>query len=344
MVLPVHVSQSTAQICWDSCGGPAKVPVIAFSLHLKIPIPALIDALACFTQGSPGDQGPAALPKSTPSLDRARARGDSLDLCVGIGKPPGLAVAHPASKAATPDMWLSAGKPQGLPAVETGTTWEELPLQTPLNLGVSPPTGNWAGIRALPSDQGTQDADEELHEDSSSRSSSRSAGDEELDEEFRNLDSQMTREGKWPTQQWVLRVAVPRASHGLINGSEGSTKWSMEVESGATIQVPSIEAPDDCIWLRGRHKQQIYRAKAQVEQLCKKEESKEAGSCAIQSEQASQPVVSAGPAPCEPGGGTASGYASSTSTGSAPTSASKPLHSPIRISGTVSRSKPNPYQ
>lgn len=94
--------------------------------------------------------------------------------------------------------------------------------------------------------------------------------DEEEWEEERELDSQMTYEG----DEWVLKVDIPSVFHKFIIGRQGSTKSKLEMESGASIQLPKREAPDDCIWLRARQKQQIYSAKAQVELLCEKEESK----------------------------------------------------------------------
>merc|ERR1719331_2047030 len=44
--------------------------------------------------------------------------------------------------------------------------------------------------------------------------------------------------------------------------------------SGARIVVPDRNDTQDCIWLRAREKQNIYTAKAEIEVLCEKEESK----------------------------------------------------------------------
>merc|ERR1719359_2422074 len=80
----------------------------------------------------------------------------------------------------------------------------------------------------------------------------------------------MTYEG----DEWVLKIPMPAVFHKFIIGSRGSTKSRLEMDSGAKIQVPGREDVQDCIWLRARQKQQIYSAKAQVELLCEKEETK----------------------------------------------------------------------
>jgi len=95
-------------------------------------------------------------------------------------------------------------------------------------------------------------------------------GEDEYEYEERELDSQMVYEG----DEWVLKISIPAVFHKFIIGSRGATKSRLEMESGATIQVPKREDVEDCIWLRARQKQQIYSAKAQVELLCEKEETK----------------------------------------------------------------------
>lgn len=94
--------------------------------------------------------------------------------------------------------------------------------------------------------------------------------DDEGWEEVRELDDQMTYEG----DSWVLKVAIPAVFHKFIVGRQASTKSRLEMESGATIVVPKREDQEDAIWLKGRQKQQIYSAKAQIELLCEKEETK----------------------------------------------------------------------
>merc|ERR1719181_1873426 len=80
----------------------------------------------------------------------------------------------------------------------------------------------------------------------------------------------MTYEG----DEWVLQMSMAAVFHRFIIGKQGSTKSRLEMESGARIQVPGKEDVQDCIWLRARQKQQIYSAKAQIELLCEKEETK----------------------------------------------------------------------
>lgn len=94
--------------------------------------------------------------------------------------------------------------------------------------------------------------------------------DEEEYDDIRELDDQMVYEG----QEWVLKVAIPAVFHKFIVGSQAKTKKRIEMESGATIVVPKREDQEDAIWLRARQKQQIYSAKAQIELLCEKEETK----------------------------------------------------------------------
>jgi len=94
--------------------------------------------------------------------------------------------------------------------------------------------------------------------------------DEEEDYEDRELDSQMTYEG----DAWVLKMTMAAVFHKFIIGSKGSMKSRLEMESGATIQIPNREDTQDCIWLRARNKSQIYSCKAQVELLCEREETK----------------------------------------------------------------------
>ena len=94
--------------------------------------------------------------------------------------------------------------------------------------------------------------------------------DEEEADEPRELDAQMTYEG----DEWVLRLSIPAVFHRFIVGTRGANKQRMEMESGAKIVVPNREQQEDAIYLRSRAKQQIYSAKAQIELLCEKEESK----------------------------------------------------------------------
>mmetsp|Transcript_146312 Transcript_146312/g.272386 ORF Transcript_146312/g.272386 Transcript_146312/m.272386 type:complete len:372 (+) Transcript_146312:137-1252(+) len=94
--------------------------------------------------------------------------------------------------------------------------------------------------------------------------------DDEGWEEPRELDDQMVYEG----DSWVLKVSIPAVFHRFIVGSKGRTKQQIEMESGASIVVPKREDQEDAIWLRARAKGQIYSAKAQIELLCEKEETK----------------------------------------------------------------------
>eukprot|EP00928_Gymnodinium_smaydae_P041294 TRINITY_DN27962_c0_g1_i1.p1 TRINITY_DN27962_c0_g1~~TRINITY_DN27962_c0_g1_i1.p1 ORF type:complete len:393 (-),score=102.08 TRINITY_DN27962_c0_g1_i1:401-1519(-) len=94
--------------------------------------------------------------------------------------------------------------------------------------------------------------------------------DEEEEEIERELDSQMTYEG----DVWVLKLPIAAVFHKFIVGSRAKTKQKIEMESGATIVVPQREDQEDAIYLRGRQKQQIYSAKAQIELLCEREETK----------------------------------------------------------------------
>ncbi|CAE8620750.1 unnamed protein product [Polarella glacialis] len=94
--------------------------------------------------------------------------------------------------------------------------------------------------------------------------------EEEIEEEARELDSQMTYEG----DEWILRLPIPAIYHKFIVGSRARTKSQLELESGAKIVVPKREEVEDAIYLRARQKQMIYSCKAQIELLCEKEESK----------------------------------------------------------------------
>lgn len=90
------------------------------------------------------------------------------------------------------------------------------------------------------------------------------------DEEPRELDDQMT----YDNDEWVLRLPIAAVFHRFIVGARARTKMKLEMESGAKIVVPHREDMEDAIYLRARQKQQIYSAKAQIELLCEKEESK----------------------------------------------------------------------
>eukprot|EP00929_Paragymnodinium_shiwhaense_P062243 TRINITY_DN31077_c0_g1_i1.p1 TRINITY_DN31077_c0_g1~~TRINITY_DN31077_c0_g1_i1.p1 ORF type:complete len:368 (-),score=110.80 TRINITY_DN31077_c0_g1_i1:73-1176(-) len=94
--------------------------------------------------------------------------------------------------------------------------------------------------------------------------------DDDEDEEPRELDDQMTYEGN----EWVLRLTIPAVFHRFIVGSRARNKSRIEMESGATIVVPHREDQEDALYLRGRMKQHIYSAKAQIELLCEKEEAR----------------------------------------------------------------------
>eukprot|EP00927_Polykrikos_kofoidii_P014973 TRINITY_DN16633_c0_g1_i1.p1 TRINITY_DN16633_c0_g1~~TRINITY_DN16633_c0_g1_i1.p1 ORF type:complete len:437 (+),score=82.86 TRINITY_DN16633_c0_g1_i1:91-1311(+) len=94
--------------------------------------------------------------------------------------------------------------------------------------------------------------------------------DEEEDEEARELDDQMVYEG----DEWMLRLPVAAVFHRFIVGSKGANKQRIEMESGGRVVVPKVEEQEDAVYLYGRQKQQIYSAKAQIELLCEKEESK----------------------------------------------------------------------
>lgn len=93
---------------------------------------------------------------------------------------------------------------------------------------------------------------------------------EDEEQEPRELDDQMVYE----TNEWVLRLAIPAVFHRFIVGSRARNKQRLEMESGARIVVPHREDNEDAIYLRARNKNQIYSAKAQIELLCEKEESK----------------------------------------------------------------------
>mmetsp|Transcript_68771 Transcript_68771/g.109123 ORF Transcript_68771/g.109123 Transcript_68771/m.109123 type:complete len:379 (-) Transcript_68771:90-1226(-) len=88
--------------------------------------------------------------------------------------------------------------------------------------------------------------------------------------EDRELDGQMTYEG----EEWVVKIPIASVFHRFIIGKNGSTKSRLETESGARIEIPKREDLQDCIWLRARQKAHIYTAKAQIELLCEREETK----------------------------------------------------------------------
>merc|ERR1740122_468875 len=94
--------------------------------------------------------------------------------------------------------------------------------------------------------------------------------DEDEDDGPHELDEQMTYEG----DEWVLMLPIPAVFHKFIVGTGAKMKQQLEMESGARIVVPRKEDQEDAIHLRARHKQQIYSAKAQIELLCEREESK----------------------------------------------------------------------
>lgn len=94
--------------------------------------------------------------------------------------------------------------------------------------------------------------------------------EEEEEEDIGELDDQM----KYEFDEWVLRVPIAAVFHRFIVGSRARTKQRIEMETGARITVPHREDQEDAIYLKARQKQQIYSAKAQIELLCEKEESK----------------------------------------------------------------------
>lgn len=94
--------------------------------------------------------------------------------------------------------------------------------------------------------------------------------DEEEDEIDGELDDQMTYE----SDEWVLRLPIAAVFHKFIVGARARNKQKLEMETGARIVVPKREDNDDAVYLRARQKQMIYSAKAQIELLCEKEETK----------------------------------------------------------------------
>lgn len=94
--------------------------------------------------------------------------------------------------------------------------------------------------------------------------------DDEEDVDGGVLDGQMEYEG----DEWVLKLPLSAVFHKFVIGAGGKMKQRLEMDSGARIVVPKREDVEDAIWLRGRQKQQIYSAKAQIELLCEREESK----------------------------------------------------------------------
>eukprot|EP00747_Dinoflagellata_sp_TGD_P082957 gnl/TRDRNA2_/TRDRNA2_161903_c0_seq1.p1 gnl/TRDRNA2_/TRDRNA2_161903_c0~~gnl/TRDRNA2_/TRDRNA2_161903_c0_seq1.p1 ORF type:complete len:392 (-),score=85.06 gnl/TRDRNA2_/TRDRNA2_161903_c0_seq1:92-1207(-) len=93
---------------------------------------------------------------------------------------------------------------------------------------------------------------------------------DEEDELPGELDDQIQYEG----DEYVLKLSIPAVFHRFIIGARGKMKQELEMQSGARIIVPTREDLEDAIYLRARQKQQIYSAKAQVELLCEREESK----------------------------------------------------------------------
>jgi len=73
---------------------------------------------------------------------------------------------------------------------------------------------------------------------------------------------------------WEYKLSIPAVFHKFLIGRQGKVKSQLEMQSGAEIRIPSREDQEELIILRARQKQQIYSAKAQIELLCEKEESK----------------------------------------------------------------------
>lgn len=90
----------------------------------------------------------------------------------------------------------------------------------------------------------------------------------EDEDEPGELDDQMTYEGN----EYVLRLPVPAVFHKFIIGSRGKRKQEIEAESRARIHIPGKDEASDDIILRGREKQAIYSAKAQIDLDCEKAE------------------------------------------------------------------------
>lgn len=73
---------------------------------------------------------------------------------------------------------------------------------------------------------------------------------------------------------WEYKLNIPAVFHKFLIGRQGKVKSQLEMQSGASINIPSREDQEEVIILKARQKQQIYSAKAQIELLCEKEESK----------------------------------------------------------------------
>mmetsp|Transcript_15825 Transcript_15825/g.34874 ORF Transcript_15825/g.34874 Transcript_15825/m.34874 type:complete len:376 (-) Transcript_15825:62-1189(-) len=99
----------------------------------------------------------------------------------------------------------------------------------------------------------------------------RMVDDEEWGEEsYDDPDVEVTFEG----DSFVHHMYVPSVFHKFIVGTRGVTKQRLEIDSGASIQVPDKDTASDTVVLKAREKQAVYSARAQIELLIEKEEDK----------------------------------------------------------------------
>jgi len=97
---------------------------------------------------------------------------------------------------------------------------------------------------------------------------------EEYHEEEEEVEGELDNDIHYDENEWVMKLTIPAVFHKFIVGKGAKTKQKLEMDSGARIIVPRSEDNEDIVTLRARHKQMIYSAKAQIELLCEREESK----------------------------------------------------------------------